>query len=415
MKKHLMIIALAVGFMLPAKAQIVQTMYLKNGSTLYGYLRSQKSSGSIVFSAEKAEIVVDGQKVKNITGKKVGFNSLPDEWKTYADENELLDKKREMTLSSIDTGSMINNVLILEQGKIMKYIELKHDYALHLDDVAIVEYAPRDEMLLTGINRTLTMKSGNLVTTVTGQCIKEVPGKVICLLKEDGVVESIDMDALEKDNSIKNNPNQSIFEQSKLLDEIRTNDDGKVYTGIITERNYELSNYCFVITMKTGDVESTQTIWMENVNEICKLPNPDYKEVRDIQLNPGQIMVNRNEAELETINENNGAFLVTPKMKRMALKLENKELVIDIEANFKNEKDATDNYFIKTKQFSNKDKKRKDSFYFTYRDMIESALSPVETLTSMNNTTKISYKVKEKGTYAFYNSTTKKAVVIEVQ
>lgn len=410
-----MIIALAVGFMLPAKAQIVQTMYLKNGSTLYGYLRSQKSSGSIVFSAEKAEIVVDGQKVKNITGKKVGFNSLPDEWKTYADENELLDKKREMTLSSIDTGSMINNVLILEQGKIMKYIELKHDYALHLDDVAIVEYAPRDEMLLTGINRTLTMKSGNLVTTVTGQCIKEVPGKVICLLKEDGVVESIDMDALEKDNSIKNNPNQSIFEQSKLLDEIRTNDDGKVYTGIITERNYELSNYCFVITMKTGDVESTQTIWMENVNEICKLPNPDYKEVRDIQLNPGQIMVNRNEAELETINENNGAFLVTPKMKRMALKLENKELVIDIEANFKNEKDATDNYFIKTKQFSNKDKKRKDSFYFTYRDMIESALSPVETLTSMNNTTKISYKVKEKGTYAFYNSTTKKAVVIEVQ
>lgn len=410
-----MIIALAVGFMLPAKAQIVQTMYLKNGSTLHGYLRNQKSSGGIVFSAEKAEIVVDGQKVKNITGKKVGFNSLPDEWKTYADENELLDKKREMTLSSIDTGSMINNVLILEQGKIMKYIELKHDYALHLDDVAIVEYAPRDEMLLTGINRTLTMKSGNLVTTVTGQCIKEVPGKVICLLKEDGVVESIDMDALEKDNSIKNNPNQSIFEQSKLLDEIRTNDDGKVYTGIITERNYELSNYCFVITMKTGDVESTQTIWMENVNEICKLPNPDYKEVRDIQLNPGQIMVNRNEAELETINENNGAFLVTPKMKRMALKLENKELVIDIEANFKNEKDATDNYFIKTKQFSNKDKKRKDSFYFTYRDMIESALSPVETLTSMNNTTKISYKVKEKGTYAFYNSTTKKVVVIEVQ
>lgn len=415
MKKYLMIIALAVGFMLPAKAQIVQTMYLKNGSTLHGYLRNQKSSGGIVFSAEKAEIVVDGQKVKNITGKKVGFNSLPDEWKTYADENELLDKKREMTLSSIDTGSMINNVLILEQGKIMKYIELKHDYALHLDDVAIVEYAPRDEMLLTGINRTLTMKSGNLVTTVTGQCIKEVPGKVICLLKEDGVVESIDMDALEKDNSIKNNPNQSIFEQSKLLDEIRTNDDGKVYTGIITERNYELSNYCFVITMKTGDVESTQTIWMENVNEICKLPNPDYKEVRDIQLNPGQIMVNRNEAELETINENNGAFLVTPKMKRMALKLENKELVIDIEANFKNEKDATDNYFIKTKQFSNKDKKRKDSFYFTYRDMIESALSPVETLTSMNNTTKISYKVKEKGTYAFYNSTTKKVVVIEVQ
>ena len=410
MKKHLMIIALAVGCMLPAKAQIVQTMNLKNGSVMRGYLKSQKAGNNIVFYADVAEVVMDGQKVKNINGKKVAFNSLPDEWKHYAEDNELLDKKREMTLSSIDTGSMINNVLILEQGKTMKYIELKHDYALRLTDVASVEYAPRDEMLLTGINRILTVKNGGIVRTLTGQFIKEIPGSMTYLLKEDGVVESIDMDDLVKDNAIKNNPNQSIFEQSKLLDEIRT-DDGKVYTGIITERNYELSNYCFVITMKTGDVESTQTVWMENVNEICKLPNPDYKEVRDIQLNPGQIMVNRNEAEQETLNEKDEKFVVVPTMKRLILKMEGKELDVDIEANFKNEKDVADNYFIKTK----KDKKRKDSFFFTYRDMIESALSPVETMTSMNNTTKMSYKVKDKGIYVFYNTNTKKAVVIVVE
>ena len=413
MKKQIMILALVVGFMLPAKAQIVQTTYLKNGSVLHGYMKSQKSGGNIVFYAEKAEVVIDGHKVKNISGKKVAFNSLPDEWKTYAEENELLDKKRELTLSSIDTGSMINNVFILEQGKTMKYVELKHDYVLRSSKIDYVEYVSRDEMLLTGINRILSVKSGNIVRIVTGQCVKEIPGKVICLLKEDGVVESIDINDIVKDNSIKNNPNQSIFEQSVLLDEIRTT-DGAVYTGIITERNYELANYCFVITMKTDDVETTQTVWMENVKEICKLPNPAYKEVRDIQLNPGQIMVNRNEVDQETLSEQSGAFVVTPEMKRLTLKLEGKEFSIDVEANFKDEKVSRDNYFIKTKQFI-KDRKRKESFYFTFRDMIESAISPKETSTSMNNTTKISYRVNSTGLYVFFNSNTKKAVVINVE
>ena len=414
MKRALMVLALAGGFMLTAKAQIVQTMNLKDGSVMRGYLKCQKGGNNIVFFAEEAVVVMDGQKVRNISGKKVPFNSLPDEWKHYVGKNELLDRKRELTLSSIDTGNMISNVLILEQGKVMKYVELKHDYALRLTDVASVEYAPRDEMQLTGINRIMTVKKVGVVRTLTGQCIKEEPGAVTYLLKEDGVVESIDIDDLIKDNSIKNNPNQPLFEQSKLLDEIRTA-DGKVYTGIITERNYELANYCFVITMKTGDVESTQTIWMENVNEICKLPNPDYKEVRDIQLNPGQIMVNRNEVEQESMNEKDGKFVVVPTMKRLTLKMESKELDVDVEANFRSEKEAADNYFIKTKQFSKKDKKRRDSFYFTYRDMVESALAPIETSTSMNNTTKISYKVKDRGVYVFYNTTTKKAVVIVVE
>ena len=94
MKKYLIIIALVVGCMLTAKAQVVQTMNLKNGSILHGYMKSQKSGGSIVFSAENADIVIDGKKVKNVSGKKVAFNNLPDEWKTYAEANELLDKKR---------------------------------------------------------------------------------------------------------------------------------------------------------------------------------------------------------------------------------------------------------------------------------------------------------------------------------
>ena len=90
MKKQLMMIALAVGFMLPAKAQIVQTMKLENGSILHGYMKSQKPGSSCTFHAEEAVVVLDGTKVKTINGKKVAYNSLPEEWKLYADENGTL-------------------------------------------------------------------------------------------------------------------------------------------------------------------------------------------------------------------------------------------------------------------------------------------------------------------------------------
>ncbi len=414
MKKQIMILALVVGCMLTAKAQIVQTMTLKNGSKLHGYMNKQTDVSGIIFYAEYAEIIMDGQKVKNISGIKKSYNSLPEEWKHYADENELLDKNRELTLSSIDTGGMINNVLILEQGKTMKYIELKHYYAFRLSDIAFVEYPTRDELLLTGIDRILTVKDGNTTRIIKGQCIKEIPGLETYLLKEDGVVESIDINNLVKDNAIKHNPNQSLFEQSRLLDKIITK-EGTEYVGIITERNYELANYCFVITMESGGVESTQTVWMDKVIEISKLNNPKYKEVRDIKLNPGIIMVNRNEVEQESLSEQNGMFVITPSMKRVDLKLDGKELDIDVEANFKDMKNAVDNYFIKVKPSDKKDRKRKGLFFFSYRDMIESAFSPIETVTSMNNTTKISYRVNSTGLYVFFNSNTKKAVVINVE
>ena len=78
------------------------------------------------------------------------------------------------------------------------------------------------------------------------------------------------------------------------------------------------------------------------------------------------------------------------------------------------EKEAKDNYFIKTRTYEN-DKKRAGWFYFKYKDLIESSIQPNESGTSMNNTTKATYTVNSKGVYVFYNSNTKKAVVIVVE
>lgn len=410
MKKILMIIALAVGCMLPAKAQIVQTMKLKNGSVLHGYMKSQKPGSACTFHAEEATIVLDGAKVKTNNGKKVAYDSLPEEWKHYADENGTLDKKSEMSLSTIDTGALINDVFVLEQGRTVRYVELKHDYVFHWSEIASVEYSPRDEMLISGINRFLKMKDGH---QVSGQCIMEIPGETTTIFREDGVKESVEKNDIVKDNFIKNNPDQSIFEQSKLLDEIRMK-DGSLYTGIVTEQNYEQTPYFFIMTMMSGEVETTVSLRMKDVAEYGKVVNPDYREVRDVQLNPGQILVNDNEAELVRLTEQQNGYAIPQNAKRVILKQEGHDMEVCIQANFKDEKEAKDNYFIKTRDYKN-DKKRAGIYYFKYKDLIESSIQPIEYGTSKNNTTKATFKVNPKGVYVFYNPSSKKAVIIEVQ
>lgn len=408
-----MMIALAVGCMLPAKAQVVQTLTLKNGSRLHGYMKSQKPGNNCVFYAETAEVVMDGQKAKSVVGKKVGYNSLSAEWKAYADENGLLDKKKELTLSSIDTGAMIENVLVLEQGRFVKYIELKHDYTLRWNKIGTMEYLQRDEMLLSGINHMFKVKTGDMARTVTGQCIKKIPGALTFLLREDGVIESVETKDILKDNLVPNNPNQTIFEQSVLLDEVRMK-DGEIHQGIIMENNYEENPNCLLLVKKVGEVETPVMLKMSDVMEYRNLPNPDYVEVRDILLNPGQILVNGNEAELVKLTEQSNGYVVAPAAKRVTLKHEGHNFEVCIQANFKDEKEAKDNYFIKTRTYEN-DKKRAGWYYFKYKDLIESSIQPNESGTSMNNTTKATYTVNSKGVYVFYNSNTKKAVVIVLE
>lgn len=401
------------------KAQVVQTLNLKNGSVLYGFTKNQKPGSNIIFASEKAIIVMEGKSVKEIIPRKVGYKTLSDEWKHWAEENEVLyglGDSREMTLSTVvdASGRTVSDVYILEKGQHVKYAEFsRRDYSLDWSDIVSIEYAKRPNTLLSGVNRSLTVKSGNISKTVIGQCLKEIPGVSTYLLEEDGVVESFDMNDIIKDNSIKNNPNQSIFEQSPLLDEIQMK-NGSVYKGIVTERNYEENLNYFLITSLNGDVEYTTSLKMADVAEFRKLPNPDFKQVFDILLRPGDLVVNRNEVEKVKLTESNDKFEIKPDMKRLDLKRKGAGLDLDVESNFKNNRDVQNYLLIRTHKITN-DKKKTDYFEFSYADMIKSSLSPNEIVTSMNNTTKLSYFVNSPALYVLFNKETKEAVLINVE
>lgn len=419
MRKQLLMIALLAFSVVASKAQVVQTMNLKNGSVLYGYTRSQKPGSNCVFASERAVIVMDGKTVKEIIPRKVSYKSLSDEWKHWAEENEVLyglGESREMTMSTIvdDKGRTISDVFILEKGQAVKYVEFtKHDCPLEWSDIVSIEYVKRSNTLLSGINRSLTVVEGNMSRTVIGQCLKEIPGKTAYLLEEDGVVESFDINSVVKDNSIKNNPNQTIFEQSPLLDEIQMK-NGTVYKGIVTERNYENNMDYFIITSLNAGAEYTTSLKIEDVAEFRKLPNPDYKPVYDILLRPGDLVVNRNEVEIVKLQEEDDNFYISPDRKRLTLKRKGSSMNLEVESNFKNNRDVQNYMLIKTRKVTN-DKKKKEYYEFSYIDMIKASIPSVEIVTSMNNTTKMIYHINVPALYVLFNKETKESVLINIE
>ena len=190
--------------------------------------------------------------------------------------------------------------------------------------------------------------------------------------------------------------------------------NGTVYKGVVTERNYKDNMNYFLITSKNGEAEYTTSLKMEDVAEYRKQPNPDYKPVYDILLKEGDIVVNRQEVSLVEIPEKDDAFEILVDTTKTILKMEGKSLALNVEANFKKEKDAQDWMLIKARKVE-KTKKKTEHHVFDYADMVKSSIAPIEVVTSMNHTTKFTYDIKDNGLYVFFNKTTKKAVLIEVE
>ena len=418
MKKQILIFVMLFGMVALAQAQIVQTLNLKNGSVLNGYMKSQKPGELCLFCSENAVIVMDGKTVKEITPRKAAYKTLSEAWKQWAEENEVLygvGDGREMTLSTLidNKGQVIKDVYVLEKGEAVKYVEFTtHDYPLRWNEIASISYAKRPKTQLSGLNRSFTVKKGNTLRIVTGQCIKETPGGLSYLLEDDGVVESFAMEDIVKDNSIKNNPNQALFEQSQLLDEIVLK-NGTIHKGIVTERNYEEALTYFLITESKNGVEYTTSIKMDEVAEFCKTRNPAFKQVQDILLKAGDLVVNRKEVAYVELAEQDNHFEIMNDTTSLKLKGEKMPLDLAVEANFKDNKELQNWMLIKARKVE-KTKKKAEHYEFDYADMVKNVLAPVEQVTSMNNTTKYAYLIKEKGMYVFFNKATKKAVLIEV-
>lgn len=435
MKRIISLCALAVAFAANSMAattadaeQVIQTATLKNGSVLYGYIQQNDGLGNITFHTDSAIVYLENV-VADVVDRTVSFSQLTPAWQQWATSNDALSgtgNSQVMTLSDISirevtvkddsflnfmkTKALVSNVRLLERGVKFKYIEMaSNSYKLTWNDIVSITADRRSKTCLSGIDCIYQTKSGQ---TYEGQYAGE-SGTTRSLYLASGVMQTLKRNDVVKFSYRPLNPNQTIFQQSALLDVVRTYGMG-TNTGVIIEQNYSSNkdeeNY-ILLQQESGTIQS---IRLSDIREISKERNTKYAPEFDIILEDNEVFIDRKSAKVTAINMKKGEYtLNTEKLEPVVLKKGNNNLtVVSVEYR------ATYGTNIEAYQLvplSQSGKGKKVKYFFTNTDLINSIYRPVSIKTSVNETTKAVYQVNGTGGFVLYNPKTKTCYTFVVQ
>lgn len=432
MKRNIVLL-LSVFTLLQAQAVVVQRVYLKNGSVLNGYIQKQDKNGNITFRSENAVICVNGSDATT-TERVITFDKLDKKWIEWAEKNDAFNgtgNSRTLTLNdvffnrtnsynydsndtvavSIDDDSVFENsftishsnvtgVKVLEKGLNIKYLELTpNTYSFSWGDIESIKADRRKKTDLSGIDRIYQLNNGR---EVRGQYAGE-SYSTLSLYTDNGMVETFDIDNVNKYFYKPLNPNQDILEQSELLDVVNTKNRGS-FSGVIVERNFTNGNNYLVIQEPSG---TSQLLKFSDVLEYSKVENTGYKPKYDVILKEGEVVINR--VATDSVN-------VTKKGSTLILDSINHKVVVPkgsgatkIFVEYYNPKHLTSDHLILVKVDKNTVRKKSTySFSTDIYDMKKYVAQGSET--SVNNTTKVEYVVDGQGVYALYDQNNRKAM-----
>lgn len=396
-------------------AQDLLTVVLKNGTELTGFISRQRPGENFSFSTSKAVVLLPNKDVKSIVDNEIKVGSLSQEWKKWAEENDAFEgdgNNRTLLLSDIIyTDGSINRVRVLERGAKVRYLELSpNTYSLSWDTIEVVKAERRPKLLLSGVNRRYKLTSG---MEYEGQYIEEVPGETMSLLRDNGVIEVFKTEEVIKDNRLKINPNQTLLEQSDLIDIVQMK-NGSNHRGIIFERNYSennnITNDYLLIQLDNG---TTMSINLADIVEYRKEKNPNYKPITDIELAKDEAAINRNVSMLMPTEEVSGIVTVNTDSLKIAV-FSSIPQTITAEFNMDNAK-AQQLKLVRIRKYQ--DKKAKNTYYgFTFEDMVKNAILPKSVETSVNGISKLEYTLPNGGTgiYGIYDPLTNNIIIFKI-
>ena len=409
MKKFLLAILILTS---TTMADAVTTMHLqlKDGSVLSGYIQKQDDKGMLTFQSESAVICLSESAGVAITGERtVNVTELGKAWCKWADEHtEFVQTNggtRQLLVADVTAkGHTARQVVILERGVLTRYQEMTpQTYTIPIADVVRICGELREPLMLSGINRIYQLKSGQ---QYEGQYAEE-NDSTLTLLLGTGVRQSLFINDVVKYTYRPINANQTIFEQSALLDVLKTRQGGEL-KGIVIEQNYmgktDADNY-YLIQQQSGAIQSVK---VSDVTETCKEENPQYAPKYDIVLKEGEILVNRQAAKIVNANKQNGYVTLDSIGNDMTIDhASSAKTLVSVEYR----EGATMKFgtFAVVKVQRQEDKKGVTTYYFTIDDI--TTFQPSKTPeTSVNKTVKLEYEVEGTGVFALYDKEKGKAI-----
>lgn len=419
--KFMLCVGLAAAGLAPANAQGDITLVLKDGTELTGYISRQKPGEDITFTSAKALVNLPAGDVLYISDTDIPENQLSEEWKKWAVDNDAYrgtGNNRKLTLSDISlakNGGTVRRVRVLGRGTQVRYLDLgEGSREVNWDSIAYIRADRRPRLMLSGIDRRYMLKNNNVYQ---GQYVYEVPGKTITLLDADGMEYMVNSYDIVQDDRIKVNPDQSIYEQSELVDIVKLN-NGSRERGIITERRYypenDTRNRSYLVMQRKDG--SSPHIYLDEIDTYYKDRNQDYNAIVDIELEPNQVAffdyVDM-PGKVQELKEYDDFMSVDVDTAWVKLPQTNpQELTVRLRM------DNVRASQLKLLPLANYSlAKNLSSYGFTYKDLATKVIAPESISTNVNGITSIEYLLPagKVGYYGLYDPKTQNIWIFEIE
>lgn len=409
--KHLLAIMLVASLVVgtTAKAAIVQTITMKDGSVYKGYVKnSNAGKGTLMFHCEEAVVNVSQEKASTVSKAEYDWTSLPREWR---DKLKKAPNAAELKSQKICIGSVArhSNVRILEDGVVIRYQTITpEDLSLVAKDVARIEGHRRPSNLISGIDREYFLKGS---ISKKGQYAGETDSTVSVFLA-NGLRETFRRSDIQKVVYSKVNPAQTTLEQSELADVITLKAGGSC-RGVVVEQNYSNKNASDNYFCIEDEYGNKRVIKLSDIQSQEKDQNKAYKPVFDVILREGETVVNRNPVYSPIkIRENEAQQLVVDTLGTALTVSGDSTIVVE----FNDPKSAGVEKFKLVKLTEMKVKKLTVNC-FTYKDLAESDRyrTNVPPTTSVNGTTRVEYKASNPGYYVLYDGKSSEGYLLKIE
>lgn len=272
---------------------ITDKITLTDGTILEGYICLQCPEEGFSIHSERTIKAISADDIENFTSNNVRLNSLSKEWKECVEEYPncvvSVNGTDYVTLASFNvndsTYARIENVLVLENGGRIKYIDLKTDeMTVKYSDIAKIcpKEAPAD--ILSGFIDEIELASGRVVK---GKVIETIPGESIKIRTDKGGVELWSMDKIKAKRKLKKNEKQNDVEQAQILEKVHLMNGRKV-EGVIIEQVYGDENHpSRIIVATTNGVK--ESIENNDVKEISYKENPNYAPKHKLHIGDNEV------------------------------------------------------------------------------------------------------------------------------
>lgn len=402
--KYIIWFLVSVIFNMDITAQITETVFLKNGSVIEGYICEQVPGRTISLNSVKATMVVNSDSLQHSSTRQVNINELSSEWQAWVKEQPNMDKEIIKLTTLRFVATEYKDVCIIEEGSLMKFVDLtSKNYVFGWNEIFKTIKTLRPDNQYSGIEDVLVLQNG---TQYVGQIMEQYPGKNMKIQTNENNIVTVNMAQIARIESNPYNLKLDLFQQTPLLDKIYVRGQNMPIVGFITKR---VTNKDLTIQKQNGE---TKVFPLKQIVKYQKVPNNNYVAICDRELAEGEILLNGKSAWFAPL-EMAGSYIILGEDVSAQVAVGD---TITIEAKFSNVTNSVSMVKAYRKNIAESDKKAKEAVMrdvFTYQDLVERSLPFSRTISPLGNT-KIQFRVERPGDYALSVQGKKGYIVINV-